>query len=80
MSSDPIKIAPEADVILAVKLPVRCSVLGLLCTSLSEQYGLGLHFRQTGEYLEFFTEPGYQLPDRDTHEKDEEQFYEDYEA
>lgn len=63
--SEPIKIAPEADVILSVKLPVRCSVLGLLCTSLSEQYGLGLLFRQVGDHLEFFTPPGYIPPERD---------------
>lgn len=59
------------EVILTIKLPVRCSVLGLLCTSLGERYGLGLLFRQAGDYLEFFTPSGYVPPKRDEEEEDD---------
>jgi len=64
MSDDPIKTDQE-DVILSVKLPVRCSVLGLLATTLADEYGLGILMHKVGDHLEFFLPPGYEPPDRD---------------
>lgn len=63
--SEPIKIAPEADAILSVKLPVRCSVLGLLVDGLVKQFGDGVTMRQTDNHLEFFAPDPYLMGDED---------------
>ena len=43
----------KIEVVLAVRLPITCTLLTVLCDAVNKEYG-GLYMRQTSDFLEFF--------------------------